>query len=229
MTNDQAHDIVEDATANAVKDVRARRSTWIAFGVLLLCIVAAVAYYGLRLATVSTHVEKQNDRIGELTTRSDRAIADANALVDQVRALGATPVVLPAPPADGRPGATGTAGLDGRNGVDGRDGQPPPCLLTVAQCQGADGGPGTAGTNGKDGVDGVDGQPGKDGADGKDGQPGQNGVDGAPGPACPTGYEPRPAVITAPDGSTYQGVACVDPATSQPPATDPPILPLPTN
>lgn len=32
---------------------------------------------------------------------------------------------------------------------------------------------------------------------------------GPPGPACPPGYEQRPAVITNPDGSTQPGVACV--------------------
>lgn len=222
MTNDQARGIVKDATENAVKDVRARRSTWIAFGVLLACIVAAVAYYGPRLASVSAHAQEQDSRIVYLTIQSAQNGRDALALADQVRALGGTPVVLPAPPAAvGQTGATGTAGLNGRDGVNGIT---PPCLSTPAQCQGADGSTGTAGT---DGTDGVDGQPGKDGADGKDGQPGRDGEQGPPGPACPDGYEPRPAVITAPDGSTYQGVACVDPATSQPPPDDPPILPLP--
>lgn len=53
---------------------------------------------------------------------------------------------------------------------------------------------------------------------------------GEPGPTCPDGYELRDALITAPDGSQYQGKACVDPASSRPPTTsptppDPPLFP----
>lgn len=55
-------------------------------------------------------------------------------------------------------------------------------------------------------------------------EPGQcRGADGQPGPACPDGYELRDAVITAPDGTTYSGKACVDPGSSAPPSTDPPL------
>ncbi len=83
------------------------------------------------------------------------------------------------------------------------------------------------------GRDGDPGRPGRDGVNGSTpacyaepnqcrGADGKNGVDGAPGPACPPGYELRDAVITAPDGSTYSGRACVDPATSAPPSTSPP-------
>ncbi|MDQ0377955.1 hypothetical protein [Amycolatopsis thermophila] len=46
---------------------------------------------------------------------------------------------------------------------------------------------------------------------------GTNGVDGKDGPTCPEGYELGDALITAPNGSTYQGKACIDPGTSQPP------------
>ena len=71
------------------------------------------------------------------------------------------------------------------------------------------------------------------GADGTDGASGQNGADraagaeGPPGPTCPGGYALRDAVITAPDGSTYSGKACVDPASNQPPKD--PVLPIPPN
>lgn len=51
------------------------------------------------------------------------------------------------------------------------------------------------------------------------GQDGAKGDKGDPGPACPDGYEQRPAVITAPDGSTYDGTACVRPDSSRPPTT----------
>ncbi|MFJ8815428.1 hypothetical protein [Amycolatopsis thermoflava] len=49
------------------------------------------------------------------------------------------------------------------------------------------------------------------------GQNGTNGVNGKDGPACPEGYELGDALITAPNRSTYQGKACIDPETSQPP------------
>lgn len=52
---------------------------------------------------------------------------------------------------------------------------------------------------------------------GATGKTGATGATGPPGPTCPSGYELRDAVITAPDGSTYQGKACVDPVTSKPP------------
>lgn len=51
--------------------------------------------------------------------------------------------------------------------------------------------------------------PGPAGATGPTGPQGQQGVQGDPGPACPAGYSPHQAIITEPDGSTHQGVACV--------------------
>ncbi|MFF4600166.1 hypothetical protein [Amycolatopsis sp. NPDC001319] len=54
------------------------------------------------------------------------------------------------------------------------------------------------------------------------GPPGTNGSAGTPGPTCPDGYELRDAVITAPDQTTYQGKACVDPASSVPPSQSEP-------
>ncbi|QYN26679.1 hypothetical protein [Amycolatopsis sp. DSM 110486] len=60
------------------------------------------------------------------------------------------------------------------------------------------------------------------GKPGINGENGHNGENGKPGPTCPDGYELRDAVITAPDQTTYQGKACVDPASSTPPTTDEP-------
>lgn len=58
---------------------------------------------------------------------------------------------------------------------------------------------------------------------GTPGTPGTNGAAGQPGPTCPDGYELRDAVITAHDGTTYSGKACVDPASSAPPSSNPPL------
>jgi hypothetical protein len=58
---------------------------------------------------------------------------------------------------------------------------------------------------------------------GQKGDNGETGPRGPAGPTCPDGYELRDAVITAPDGTTYSGKACVDPNSSAPPSTDPPL------
>lgn len=97
-----------------------------------------------------------------------------------------------------------------KDGRDGRDAPAPDWAAQVAAYCGQASEPcrGPAGTNGADGKDGRD------------------GVDGQPGPTCPEGYELRDAVITARDGTTYSGKACVDPASSAPPSSskNPPPL-----
>lgn len=131
---------------------------------------------------------------------------------------------------DGKPGADGEAGESGR-GIESTtvvDG----CFVQVTFTDDTSGrwGPfcGPAGQPGEDGTDGQDGEDGQTppcmsepnqcrGEDGKDG------ADGAPGPTCPDGYELRDAVVTAPDGRTYEGKACVDPSTEQEPEPGPPI------
>ena len=174
---------------------------------LLYALVAASVLLGLVLGTLFL---VQRGRTADLQH-------DVGALQSQVIGLGATPVAGPAgvpgqPGATGQRGATGTSGV---NGVDGTNGVTPPCLSGQTQCQGADG---KDGVDGKDGAPGADGVNGVDGKDGKDGAAGKDGPQGPPGPACPDGYEQRTAVITAPDRSTYDGIACVQPETSTPPS-----------
>lgn len=53
---------------------------------------------------------------------------------------------------------------------------------------------------------------------------GPAGPKGDPGPACPAGYEQHEAVITANDGTKYDGVACVKPDTATTTTTPPPLL-----
>lgn len=96
---------------------------------------------------------------------------------------------------------------------DGRDGENGDAASAVAAYCGQPDGPcrGPAGPGGVNGTNGT------------------NGTNGADGPACPAGYELRDAVITAPDGTTYKGKACVDRnSASSPPSSNPP-LPIPTN
>jgi hypothetical protein len=56
------------------------------------------------------------------------------------------------------------------------------------------------------------------------GPPGPKGDKGDPGPTCPSGYEQHEAVITANDGTKYDGIACVNPSTATTTTTPPPLL-----
>lgn len=99
-----------------------------------------------------------------------------------------------------------------KDGHDGRDAPTPDWAAQVAAYCGQANEPcrGPAGTKGETGDAGAT---------------GATGAAGAPGPTCPPGYELHDAVITDTDGSTYQGKACVDPATKQAPNP----LPIPAN
>ncbi|MFI6304265.1 hypothetical protein ACIBCH_20535 [Amycolatopsis thailandensis] len=223
MTSEERFSGVKTAAAAEAKDSRGHRMIWVFFAVLLAGVMVLSAVYLIDRATSRDQLSTQDQQIG--------------ALVKQVRDLGAVPVVEPAPGARGAAGMNGVNGRDGRDGQNGRDGATPACYSEPNQCRGADGKNGTDGTAGTDGRSGTAGQDGQSppclaepaqcrGADGRDGANGRDGVDGEPGPTCPDGYELRDAVITAPDGSTYSGKACVDPASSAPPSTNPP-LPIP--
>ncbi|GAB3154307.1 hypothetical protein GCM10027258_57970 [Amycolatopsis stemonae] len=156
------------------------------------------------------------DQVADACAKGGPAAAELGRACEQAAQVQATPA--PAVARDGR---------DGRNGTDGKT---PPCYFEASQCRGADGQNGTDGSNGQDGKNGTDGADGKDGQtpacmaepDQCRGASGPGGPPGPPGPTCPDGYELRDAVITAPDGSTYTGKACVDPKTSAPPSTDQP-------
>lgn len=210
MTGEVERTIVQPA-ADAGRDGRAHR--WLYIGGLLVLAGIAVLAWSLF---------SQQQEIGALRQSGEFAAVQAGKLADQVRSLGATPVVQPAAPAaTGATGATGAAGINGVNGtpgVPGKDGQSPPCLATTQQCQGTNGTPGTNGLPGTNGVDGKNGTNGKDGQDGKNGADGTNGKDGQP---------PFSWTTTYPDGSTQTctRAAGFDPATpkytctTQPPPT----------
>jgi hypothetical protein len=103
--------------------------------------------------------------------------------------------------------------------------------LDVGQVVGKDGAAGTPGR----GVQSSDGSSGRllitytdgttqDAGPLPPGPKGDKGDPGTPGPACPTGYEQHEAVITANDGTKYDGVACVKPSTATTTTTPPPLL-----
>lgn len=227
MTGEIDRTIVQPAAA-AGRDRGLRRLLLVGLALVLLPMgFLAVQYFA------------QHGEISTLQQTSDNRAADVGKLAQQVKSLGATPVVqVPAPaPAAVDPEQLRSAA---RSAVE-------DYCATRDQCRGADGQTPDfdALTNavlaripipkdGKDGADaptpdypalvaaycGQDSDPcrGPAGAKGDTGDTGPAGATGAAGPTCPDGYELRDAVITAPDQTTYQGKACVDPSSSVPPS-----------
>lgn len=238
MTGSTARDIVNQATKNAARDRVAR----VAAFVLAACLVVAGIYFGPRVLA-------QGHQIDTLSGKLDTANQSVTKLADQVTRLGGTPVVQP-PPAT----PTSTASVDPAEVRQAaRTAVAEYCAAPTHPCRGSDGstppldaivdaviGRIPAPKNGTDGQDGRDapvpdyaalvaaycGQTDEPcrGPAGQKGDTGAIGATGAPGPTCPDGYELRDAVITAQDGTTYSGKACVDPNTSAPPSTNPPLL-----
>ncbi|PWW50274.1 collagen-like domain-containing protein [Actinokineospora spheciospongiae] len=232
MTADETADRLHAETPGKLRYGRGHRLVWIALAALVVGLAVA-GWAVLDLSSSTRARDGDQDRtITELVERADGATTDARRLAEQVRELGGVPVVQPGNPGDpgpqgqqGNPGPAGPAGPAGPQGGPGAKGDP-----------GEPGDPGPQGERGQQGEPGSPGEPGPPGAAGEPGQsppclaePAQcRGTDGAPGPACPDGYEQRPAVVTNPDGTTQPGVACVATAsTPTPPASGEP-LPLPT-
>lgn len=189
--------------------------------------VLVVAILTVGLVTAYGQYQTRRDLIA-VTTSQQIAANQAQALENQVRGLGKTPVVrredIPAP-VQGPQGRQGDPGIQGPIGPQGVPGQPgprgpqgppgpmglagrtPPCVLQLGGCvgkAGSDGKPGRDGVDGKNGIDGKDGakgnqgEPGQPGADGQPGVDGKDGADGAPGAKGDKG-DPGP---TCPDGTT---------------------------
>lgn len=131
--------------------------------------------------------------------RGEQARGDA--LAQQVRSLGGTPVVGPRGAAGaagliGPSGPPGATGVSGKPGKDGKDGSPGPSGSPgPAGPAGAAGSPGPAGPTGPAGQDGASGAPGKDGSSGSDGK------NGAP---------PSSWTYTDQDGNEYRCVPVDD-------------------
>lgn len=160
--------------AERARDDRGRAWAWLFAGIALIGVaLLAIAFFSYRASTT--------DRIDSLEGRVASSDSDARALADQVKQLGADPVVDP--PRAGDPGPQGERGPAGR---DGRDGDPGPT--------GPPGEPGPAGAEGADGADGAAGEAGAQGAVGEPGPQGPagpqgpQGEQGPPGPTCPDGY-----------------------------------------
>jgi hypothetical protein len=169
-----------------------------------------------RADTATVTAKTLGDQVKDACARGDVSVAD---LCRRAAEVAAAPAPGPGPP--GPPGPEGPQGLLGPPGPTGPAG--PAGVIGATGALGPEGPPGEAGQPGPPGPKGEPGGPGPAGPQGDPGPAGPQGTPGAAGPTCPEGYELRDAVITAPDGSTYQGKACVDPSSSSPPSTDSPI------
>ncbi len=167
-------------------------------------------------------------------------------LAQQVRDLGATPVVgpsgKPGRDGDGLPGQKGDKGDTGDSGspgpsstVPGPQGSPGsvgspgppgtsgiPGASGVPGLPGAAGSPGPSGAAGQSGQNGSDGKPGKDGADGRDGKDGQT---------CPDGYSLQPdpndpdTLVCRRTTSSSAGSDAEPTGSASPAPSDTPLLP----
>lgn len=224
------------------------RVNWLAVGLSLIALLAAswAIYQQTTVrqdaAAVQTQAKSLADQVGEACAKGGpvaqqlgKACAKAAEVQDQPAV--AAPATQPDPAALRQAARTAVAeycaaparpcrGADGstppfdaivdavvaripapKNGTDGQDGRDAPVpdytAVVASYCGQAD-------------------EPCR-GPAGQKGDSGETGPRGPAGPTCPDGYELRDAVITAPDGTTYSGKACVDPNTSAPPSTDPPL------
>lgn len=161
--------------AQSARDNKGHHRIWSAIALVVLGVAVFAAFMLLRDAA-------KDDRIAALESRADANAVAADALHDQIEALGEEPVVDP--PA---PGAQGVQGIPGPQGEPGPEGE-----------RGPMGARGRNGEPGETGPAGQDGEPGAAGSAGPQGEPGPAGPQGEPGPAGPQG-EPGP---TCPDGYT---------------------------
>ena len=159
-----------DRAADDARDSRGRVLLWAFVAVGLAGVVLlGIAFFVFR-SGAATRDEEQDRTIATLEIQSDANAQDAQALADQVKQLGATPVVEPSQP--------GERGPRGEQGPPGRDGAPGP--QGPAGPQGADGAPGMLGPAGPAGEQGPEGAQGEPGPAGVDGQDGAAGADGQP-------------------------------------------------
>ncbi|MDQ0376479.1 hypothetical protein [Amycolatopsis thermophila] len=230
----------ESARTKFVKPpARAAKSTthrWVAGVGVVVAAVSIVASF--------LRGENADAKVDQLQGAYQSLAVDTQLLVEQVRQLGAQPVVQPPASTEAPvavPDAPAGPDLDTVRAVA-KSAVLDYCGQASQPCRGANG----ESPNIDALVDLVVAKvpvP-KDGRDGEDAPPitddqmyatfvayctqpsepcrGAAGAPGRDGPACPEGYQLVDAVIEAADGSTYQGKACVDPATSQAPSTDPP-------
>jgi type II secretory pathway pseudopilin PulG len=195
VTEDARETIVAPAAQRA-RDVGGHRGIWLAGALAVLSILVLA---GLMLLRSST----QQAQIDALATSATDNHATAQKLYDQVIKLGGIPAVQP-------PAVTGVAGPQGATGPQGPPGPAGPTGPSgPSGAAGQSGAAGAAGAQGNPGAAGAAGADGSTGATGPAGPQGSQGPAGPAGPTCPDGYSLGPAIIVSPDGSTHQGLACI--------------------
>lgn len=207
-----------------MKMPRSRVVFLVLIGLLSVALLALGAWFITNLtarnAALNERVSEQNHTISQLTEDLVASQENAQALYDQLLALGEEPegdnpaqvVTGPTGPAGqpgtqgprGERGATGATGATGASGEPGAPGAPgePGSDGTPGQT-GAQGEPGVPGVQGPAGPAGAQGTPGVDGAAGESGPAGPQGPAGPTGPAGPPGPM-GPAGASCPDGYSFQ-------------------------
>lgn len=169
---------------------RAIRSRIVFMAFLSVLVVALLGLGGFTITNLANRVEAANDRNAAQSEQISGLLDDlhasqenAQALYDQLLALGESPqgeapgdvvTVVPENGRDGDDGSRGEAGKDGRNATDAQVAAALANWCTTFGCTG------DVGTDGKDGKDG------RDGADST-----VPGPAGATGPAGPAGADGR--------------------------------------
>lgn len=157
--------------ADRARDDHGRRLIWIFVGITIVGMLAlAVAFFA-----TNGRDSAQDDTITQLQGQANANADAAQQLADQVKQLGAVPIVEPPRPGDrgaqGEQGEQGPPGHDGATGPSGPTGPTGPPGSTGADgpagAEGSAGDPGPAGPQGDPGPPGVDGQPGQDGTAGQ--------------------------------------------------------------
>lgn len=135
------------------------------------------------LALIVVSITSLSDRVNVAQDAYQRSQDDVASLADQVRKLGATPVVTPAPGLQGPQGEQGERGPRGFIGPVGPVGSP--------------------GAQGPRGLTGPQGVAGPAGTDGQDGATGPQGPQGEPGPPGSPGSAPESFSWSDEAGRTY--------------------------
>lgn len=191
MTDDALDKLAEPAARKAAALPR-----W-----LVAVLAALLAVFVLCAAGATWVLVSQHSQIAALDAHAYQSDSDARKLAEQVKGLGAVPVVEPSAGPAGTPGAAGATGATGPQGIPGQKGDPG--ATGPLGPSGPTGQPGVPGVSGQDGVPGVDGAHGQDGAAGPAGPAGPQGEPGPAGPQGPQG-EQGPPGPTCPDGYTAQ-------------------------
>jgi hypothetical protein len=108
VTDDLTRTIVQPAAKDAV-DNRAHRLLYL----MVALVVVGIGALGWLYVSQSQHAQAQDQRISRLVDLGNDAAKQSQVLADQVKALGATPIVQPAQPAPSGPTVIQTVPIPG--------------------------------------------------------------------------------------------------------------------